>query len=284
MASIPSVTLIFWTCVSGGGSRCQPQVRHHHASCSSPPHACKLLCSTPTLATLPCANSALCMARQACSHDVGIIPHACIIYAPGSNGCATYGRTCTGSIGIASVQTSCDGSLLLETTAESESYKCAAGGVHRLRVQCCSVKCMLSQTPSSHQCISMYAIMVLHPVVYYSLNAVKTITILFALLSVVVTSVDMVTVVHTGCAAQPCHSHAATLLHHRMFVFGGTQNYHQSCPALRVLDLTTHEWEEVRLPQAAPQAGPLPCFSHSLTAMGGLLVLAGGCHTLGAGQ
>lgn len=88
----------------------------------------------------------------------------------------------------------------------------------------------------------------------------------------------------TGWAAQPCHSHAAALLHHRMFVFGGTQGYRQSCPALRVLDLKTHEWERVRLPQAAPQADPLPCFSHSLTAVGGLLVLAGGCHTLGAGH
>ena len=92
-----------------------------------------------------------------------------------------------------------------------------------------------------------------------------------------------VTVVHTGSAAEACHSHAASLLHHRMFVFGGTQGYHQSCPALRVLDLKTHTWEKVGLPQAAPQACPLPCFSHSLTTVGGLLVLAGGCHTLGAG-
>lgn len=100
---------------------------------------------------------------------------------------------------------------------------------------------------------------------------------------------ELYAVLPTGHAPEPCHSHAAAAILGHMFVFGGTRGYcQQACPGLYILDLKTQVWEATRLPQAeleaAPQTSPLPCFSHSLTAVGGLLVLAGGCHTLGAGQ
>ena len=100
-------------------------------------------------------------------------------------------------------------------------------------------------------------------------------------------------VLATGHAPEPCHSHAAAALQGRMFVFGGTRGYsQQACPGLYILDPKLLIWEAAGLPQAAPQAAlqaapqasPMPCFSHSLTAVGGLLVLAGGCHTLGSGR
>ena len=99
-------------------------------------------------------------------------------------------------------------------------------------------------------------------------------------------------VLPTGHAPEPCHSHAAAAFQGRMFVFGGTRGYsQQACPGLYILDLKTHVWGATTLPQAVPQAvpqaarqaAPMPCFSHSLTAVGASLVLAGGCHTLGAG-
>lgn len=65
-----------------------------------------------------------------------------------------------------------------------------------------------------------------------------------------------------------------------MYVFGGTRDYQQTFSQLHCLNLDTWVWDKV-VPAGALQ--PPGCFSHSLTAVGDLLVLAGGCHTLGAG-
>lgn len=89
-------------------------------------------------------------------------------------------------------------------------------------------------------------------------------------------------VVLTGDSPAPRHSHAAAIVQNRMFVFGGTSGYQQTFSGLHALDLTSGHWGTITL--AAHMERPPSCFSHSLTAVGGLLVLAGGCHTSGAGQ
>ena len=72
-----------------------------------------------------------------------------------------------------------------------------------------------------------------------------------------------------------------------MYVFGGTQEYHHSFNELHALNLDTWVWEAMGLanPSSAPSSALKPpgCFSHTLTAVRDQLVLAGGCHTLGAG-
>ena len=85
-----------------------------------------------------------------------------------------------------------------------------------------------------------------------------------------------------GGAPAPCHSHAAAVVQNQMIVFGGTSGYQETFSGLHALDLTTGHWETITL--VAPTEHPPSCFSHSLTAVGGLLVLAGGCRTTGAGQ
>ena len=83
-----------------------------------------------------------------------------------------------------------------------------------------------------------------------------------------------------GSAPQARHSHAATVTHSRMYVFGGTQDYQQAFPELHALDLGSWTWHKVA---PATACCPPGCFSHSLSAVNSLLVLAGGCHTLGSG-
>ncbi len=86
---------------------------------------------------------------------------------------------------------------------------------------------------------------------------------------------------HAGTAPQPRHSHAAAVIQQCMYMCGGTQDYQHTFSDMHALDLKTGEWG---LLHAASTVSSPSCFSHSLTAVGGLLVLAGGCHTLGAGQ
>ena len=86
----------------------------------------------------------------------------------------------------------------------------------------------------------------------------------------------------TGDTPAPCHSHAAAVMQNSMYVFGGTRDYQQHLSGPHALDLSSGRWEAIT--PAASLRRPPSCFSHSLTAVGGLLVLAGGCHTLGAGQ
>lgn len=82
-----------------------------------------------------------------------------------------------------------------------------------------------------------------------------------------------------GEVPQARHSHAAAVIHNQMYVFGGTQDYQQAFPELHALDLASWTWHKL-VPSTA--CCPTGCFSHSLTAVSIMLVLAGGCHTLGA--
>lgn len=90
-------------------------------------------------------------------------------------------------------------------------------------------------------------------------------------------------ILYTGTAPKPCHSHAAAVMQQRMFIFGGTQQYQYTFSGLHALNLMTGVWE-LATPTSPASSLPPSCFSHSLTAIRELLVLAGGCHTLGAGQ
>ena len=90
-------------------------------------------------------------------------------------------------------------------------------------------------------------------------------------------------ILYTGTAPKPCHSHAAAVMQQRMFIFGGTQQYQYTFSGLHALNLMTGVWE-LETPTSSASSLPPSCFSHSLTAIRELLVLAGGCHTLGAGQ
>lgn len=85
-----------------------------------------------------------------------------------------------------------------------------------------------------------------------------------------------------GSVPCACHSHAAAVVGQRMFISGGTQDYQHTFSGLHAMDLVTGSWQAVK-PQRAGPSSP-SCFSHSMTAVGSLLVVAGGCHTLGAGH
>lgn len=114
-------------------------------------------------------------------------------------------------------------------------------------------------------------------------------------------------VVATGPAPIARHSHAAALVGNHMYVHGGSSDYTHTCADLHALDLTAGAWqcltdtaaqgpaekvgqtaaEEVGHSAAeeayAESAAAPACFSHTLTAVRDLLVVAGGCHTHGAG-
>lgn len=85
----------------------------------------------------------------------------------------------------------------------------------------------------------------------------------------------------SGSVPCACHSHAAAVIGQRMFISGGTQDYQHTFSGLHAVDLVTGTWQAVQ-PQGGGPSSP-SCFSHSMTAVGALLVVAGGCHTLGAG-
>ncbi len=85
----------------------------------------------------------------------------------------------------------------------------------------------------------------------------------------------------SGSMPRACHSHAAAIVGQRMFISGGTQDYQHTFSGLHAMDLVTGTWQAVK-PQGDGPSSP-SCFSHTMTALGALLVVAGGCHTLGAG-
>jgi len=88
-------------------------------------------------------------------------------------------------------------------------------------------------------------------------------------------------ILFSGSVPCACHSHAAAVVGQRMFISGGTQDYQHTFSGLHAVDLATGTWQAVK-PQGGGPSSP-SCFSHSMTAVGALLVVAGGCHTLGAG-
>ncbi len=88
-------------------------------------------------------------------------------------------------------------------------------------------------------------------------------------------------ILFSGSVPCACHSHAAAVVGQRMFISGGTQDYQHTFSGLHAMDLATGTWQAVK-PQGGGPSSP-SCFSHSMTALGALLVVAGGCHTLGAG-
>ena len=72
-----------------------------------------------------------------------------------------------------------------------------------------------------------------------------------------------------------------------MYIHGGTSDYTHTRADLHALDLVSGQWQCLTdaAAQGAGQGAAAPaCFSHSLTAAGDLLVVAGGCHTHGAGM
>ncbi|KAL0023672.1 hypothetical protein WJX77_012323 [Trebouxia sp. C0004] len=85
-----------------------------------------------------------------------------------------------------------------------------------------------------------------------------------------------------GSAPCACHSHAAAVVGQQMFISGGTHDYQHTFSGLHAVDLVTGTWQAVKPQKGGPSAPS--CFSHSMTAVGVLLVVAGGCHTLGAGH
>ncbi|DBA73560.1 TPA: hypothetical protein ACH3X2_009802 [Trebouxia sp. C0005] len=85
-----------------------------------------------------------------------------------------------------------------------------------------------------------------------------------------------------GSVPGACHSHAAAVVRQRMFISGGTQDYQHTFSGLHAMDLVTGTWQAVKPQGGGPSS--TSCFSHSMTAVGALLVVAGGCHTLGAGH
>ncbi|KAK9803236.1 hypothetical protein WJX73_008212 [Symbiochloris irregularis] len=78
---------------------------------------------------------------------------------------------------------------------------------------------------------------------------------------------------HAGKAPAPRCSHAAALSGDRMFVHGGTAGFGTVFADLFALHLPTGAWTEI---DAGPRPAPC-CFSHTLTAAAGLLVITGGC-------
>lgn len=73
---------------------------------------------------------------------------------------------------------------------------------------------------------------------------------------------------------------------HRMYIHGGSCSYQHIFAGLYALDLNTMVWHQLAADEAAAggfDASPA-CFSHSLAPVGDLLVVAGGCHTQGAGE
>lgn len=89
-----------------------------------------------------------------------------------------------------------------------------------------------------------------------------------------------------GPSPRACHSHAAAILGHHMYIHGGTSNYTHTFADLHALDLNTATWwclTAAETPGNGQSIAAPACFSHTMTAAGDLLIVAGGCHTQGAG-
>lgn len=88
------------------------------------------------------------------------------------------------------------------------------------------------------------------------------------------------------------HSHAAAVIGHTMYIHGGTSGYNQTFADLHALELKTGQWQclteaaqsDAKLPGIMHSTNAPACFSHTLSASEDLLVVAGGCHTHGAGK